>query len=360
MTPKERAHTTLERREPDRVPIFEAWMASIIIEKVLGRPFEGIHDIIDFHKKLEIDFVPIDFGSPRGWEPQFLDEKVFMDEWGRKWQYQEGSLWNVFGFYVDGTIKTPEKYDEFEFPDPLAPGRLDSFETALKKIGDEYAVMGVISQGVFERATTMVGLKDFIVYMYEKPSFAKEVLKRHYEFSLEIGKLFLDAGAEFILVGSDVADNHGPLIPPKMYEEFVHPLSKDLIQSLKKRGAKVIRHTDGNLKPIMNYILDMGADGLHPIQPEAGMDIIDFKKEYGDRISVVGGVDVAGLLPFASEEEVEKTLKYIIKNVSPGGGHVLASTNSLHSFVPDIDVFVRNVQKYIDTAHRYGSYPIQI
>ena len=109
----------------------------------------------------------------------------------------------------------------------------------------------------------------------------------------------------------------------------------------------------------MNFILDLGIDGLHPIQPEAGMDIAELKRTYGDRLSLVGGVDVAKLLPFASEDEVEKEVIDVIRKVSPGGGHVLASTNSLHSFVPDIDKFVKNVLRYVETAHKYGVYPIK-
>jgi len=359
MVPKERARTALEHREPDRVPIFEPWMHTIIIEKILHRPFAGVNDMIDCYKKLEIDFVPISFGAPKGWKPKFLDDKVFVDEWGRKWRYQKGAIWDMFGFYIEGTINTPEKFDEFEFPDPLAPGRIDDLEIALKAVGNEYAVMGAVDQGIFERAETMVGLEKLLLYMYEKPSFVRKVLEEHYKFSLELGKRCLDAGAEFILIGDDIADNHGPFMPPKLYEQFVHPYSKSLVQSLKKRGAKVIRHTDGNLKPIMNYILDLGIDGLHPIQPEAGMDITELKRTYGDRLTLVGGVDVAKLLPFASEDEVEKEVIDVIRKVSPGGGHILASTNSLHSFVPDIDKFVKNVLRYVETAHKYGVYPIK-
>ena len=168
----------------------------------------------------------------------------------------------------------------------------DAFETALESIGEEYAVTGTIDEGVFQRAALMTGLKEFLISLYEKPSFARELLKKHYEFALEMGKCFLDAGAEFILVGDDIADNHGPLLSPKLYEEFVYPHHKALVHSLKKRGAKVIWDTDGNVMPILNYLLDMGIDGLHPIEPTGGMNIVELQRKYRDRLCVVGGVDV--------------------------------------------------------------------
>ena len=67
---------------------------------------------------------------------------------------------------------------------------------------------------------------------------------------------------------------------------------------------------------------------------------------------------MAKLLPLASEDEVEKEVIEVIRKVSPGGGHILASTNSLNSFVPGIDKFVKNVLRYVETAHKYGVYPI--
>lgn len=365
MTPRERAHVVLEHKEPDRIPLLEAWMSDRIIEKVLRRPYTGINDTVDFYKQLEIDFACISFGPPRDWERTFLDERAFLDEWGRKWQYTREDMKAgtgsgiVLGMYIDGTIKTPQQFDEYEFPRADASGRMEAFETALKLIGDQYAVTGTIDEGVFQRAALMTGLKEFLIYLYEKPSFARKLLKKHYEFALDIGKRFLEAGAEFILVGDDIADNHGPLLAPKLYEEFVYPYHKALVHSLKKRGAKVIWDTDGNIMPILNHFLNMGIDGLHPIEPTAGMNIVELQRKYKTRLCVVGGVDVVKLLPFGSENDVEHAVLSLIEDASSGGGLILGSTNSLHTSVPDADKFVRNVLKYVDTAHKFGVYPIK-
>lgn len=204
----------------------------------------------------------------------------------------------------------------------------------------------------------MTGLKEFLIYLYENPRFARELLKKHYEFALEMGKCFLDAGAEFILVGDDIADNHGPLLSPKLYEEFVYPYHKALVQSLKKRGAKVIWDTDGNVMPILHQLMDMEIDGLHPIEPTAGMNIVELHRKYRDRLCVVGGVDVVKLLPFGTEDDVRTAVVSLVKEASSGGGLILGSTNSLHTSVPDLDKFVRNVLKYVETAHEFGVYPI--
>ena len=358
MTSKERAYVALDRKEPDKVPLFEAWMDTLVVERIINRPVKGVHDLIDFYRTLGIDFVVI---PPAGLNAKRVGD-TFIDEFGLKWQVREGQgivgQFTGFGFYIEGMLKSPEKFDEFEFPNPLAPGRIDDFKTALKAIGNDYAVTGAVELAIFERAALQVGLRDFLRCMYKAPSFANGVLKGNYEYSLELGKSLLDAGAEFILIGDDIADNHGPMMSVKLFKEFIHPYYKNLVGSLKKRGAKVIFHSDGNLLPIIDDILDWGIDGLHPIDPGA-MDIFQFKREYGSKVTVVGGVDMAKLLPFGSEEDVERAVKEVISRVSPGGGHILASSNSLHSYVPDMDKYVKNILRYVNTAHKFRNYPIR-
>jgi hypothetical protein len=74
---------------------------------------------------------------------------------------------------------------------------------------------------------------------------------------------------------------------------------------------------------------------------------------------VAGGVDVVSLLPLGSEEDVEKAVVKVIKEAGSGGGLIFGTTNSIHSSVPDLDKFARNVLKYVETAHKFGVYPIR-
>jgi uroporphyrinogen decarboxylase len=352
-TPKERAYAALERREPERIPLFEAWVDPVIVEKVVGCPVRGVREIIDFYTKLELDFVPI----PPANSPNRHMGEVILDEWGIKWQPRGEGRLSELGFYIDGTLKTSEDFDNFEFPNPLAPSRLEAFAHAVKEVGDEYAVTAVIDQPVFERAALQVGMANFLRCMYTDPTFVKNVLNKNYQYNLELAKAYLDAGAEFFIIADDIADNHGPLMSPSLYKNFLDLYYRNLVGTLKKRGAKVLFHSDGYLTPIIGYILDWGIDGLHPFQTGV-MDISRFKKEYGDRMAVVGGVDVGKLLPLGTQEEVEESVLDVIKKVGPGGGFVLGSSNSLHSYIPDLEKYVKNILKYIDTAHRFGIYPI--
>jgi uroporphyrinogen decarboxylase len=114
-----------------------------------------------------------------------------------------------------------------------------------------------------------------------------------------------------------------------------------------------IKHTDGCLWPILDDIVGAGIDALDPLEPIAGMDIGRVKALYGDRIAVVGNVDCGELLCRGTTDEVVAAVKETIAKASPGGGHVLASSNSIHPAVNP-----QNYRAMVEAAREFGRYPI--
>jgi uroporphyrinogen decarboxylase len=112
-----------------------------------------------------------------------------------------------------------------------------------------------------------------------------------------------------------------------------------------------LRHSDGNLYPILEDLVNLGIDGLHPIEPKV-MDLAYVKKRYGDKIFLRGNVDCAYVLPFGSEEDVRRDVRRCIDAAARGGGFILADSNSLHS-----NVKTENILVMIDEARKYGGYP---
>jgi uroporphyrinogen decarboxylase len=129
------------------------------------------------------------------------------------------------------------------------------------------------------------------------------------------------------------------------------------MQGYKELGLYVIKHTDGNLWPIIDMIVDSGIDCLDPIDPQAGMDIADVKAKYGDRIALKGNVDCAQLMTFgAPEETVEATKEALRKGMraadgSVSGGFICSSSNSIHSGVKP-----ENYLALMRAIREYGCY----
>jgi uroporphyrinogen decarboxylase len=152
----------------------------------------------------------------------------------------------------------------------------------------------------------------------------------------------------------DMAGKEGPYLNPKLYYEFVLPNLKKLSEAIHGMGGKIFVHSDGNLKPILDGLVDAGIDALHSIDPSAGMDIGEVKKRYGHRLCLCGKVDCAWTLVNASPGEVAKETRNCIKRASPGGGNILCSSNVIHTAVP-----LENALALIETGKRYGRYPIE-
>ncbi|MFO8082137.1 MAG: uroporphyrinogen decarboxylase family protein, partial [Armatimonadota bacterium] len=105
--------------------------------------------------------------------------------------------------------------------------------------------------------------------------------------------------------------------------------------------------------PILESMVDAGIDAIDPLEPIAHMDIGEVKEAYGDRIALCGNVDCGELLSRGTPEQVVAAVKETIAKASPGGGHILASSNSIHPAVKP-----ENYRAMIDTAKEFGQYPL--
>jgi uroporphyrinogen decarboxylase len=104
--------------------------------------------------------------------------------------------------------------------------------------------------------------------------------------------------------------------------------------------------------PYLDDLVGLGIAGLHPLEKGA-MDIRAVKRDYGDRICLLGNVDL-NLLGMATPDEVDREVRELIRDVGPGGGYIVTSGNSLAGYL-----LPENVVALAEAAQRYGRYPIQ-
>ncbi len=365
---RERILTAIELREPDMVPITDLALDPPIVEQITGTKLEGfsfsggsrgkdgwvnskreISALVKACRKLDFDAINIeDYQlTSKNFSPQFIDQDTFIDEWGRvmKARSDTKTTW-----WVGGTVTDPEDLASWKPPEPTEPGRMDIFEQAIKEANGEMAVMGYVHIGFHFAWQVRGGLDKFIKDLYLNPNFARKLLDKVFDVSFELAKLMMDAGADILAIGDDYADTHGPLLGPKLFREFELPYLKTVCNEAKKRGIPVWKHSDGNLYPIIEDLIDAGISGLHPIEPPV-MDIGDVKERFGDRIFIAGNVDCRHVLPYGSEEDVRKDVHRCIDAAAKGGGYILTSSNSLHS-----NVKVENIFAMVDEARKYGKY----
>jgi uroporphyrinogen decarboxylase len=364
---KERALKALNIEEPDTVPITEMDIDVPHIETLTGKTFSGqvslqtavsadrrmeeikVEIKTECYRKLKFDVITCDLSAPDGWASVKNPDGTIVDEWGRVLIYDSRcKSW----FPYRSVFQTPEDFDRFAFPDPHAPGRTFGLEYMKKIVKDEMAVAAFI-RDPFAHAWEMFTPINFVKWMYAKPQLIQKAIEKLTDFNVEIIKQLADIGVDFIISGGDYCEKMGPMVPVKYFREVIFPNLKKQVEVANKRGLKIIKHTDGNVNMLLDDLASI-VDGLHSLDPSAGVDIGEVKAKYGDKLVLMGNVSVDSLAK-KSRKEVVKETKECIRKASPGGGHFLCSSNSWYT-----DAKLENCLAMVETGRKYGKYPINI
>jgi len=151
----------------------------------------------------------------------------------------------------------------------------------------------------------------------------------------------------------DLAFKTGLLVSPEVFRQHLFPWMKRIGQTCAERNMPFLYHSDGRLDDVMEDLLDCGIDALHPIEPQA-MDIRKLKKDYGHRLCLIGNLDLEYTLTRGTPGEVAEQTRALIRDIGPGGGYCVGSSNSIPSYVP-----VENYRAMVETTLTCGSYPLK-
>ncbi len=135
-----------------------------------------------------------------------------------------------------------------------------------------------------------------------------------------------EAGLDVALLCSDYCYNSGPFLSPAMFDEFITPYLAMICKAGREDGMYMIKHTDGNIMPILHSLADAGPHALHSIDPMAGVDIREVKRLVGHQVALCGNVHCAALQT-GTDEEVIASAEYCLKYGGEGGGYIFATSN---------------------------------
>ena len=344
MNSRDRVFAALERKEPDRVPMLEWSIDSKVMDAIYPEC-----SYFDFLDKIGMDAVSLGFeytlsGHQRNVQPGYK----FKDKWGVTRIYTGEAI----AYPIEGIIESEEDLKSYIPPDPEDPDVLGPFPDLVQRFKGEKAIIWE-NRDVMSNPRYLRGTENLFLDYIENPKFAHEITEMAFSYEIEVVKKAVKAGAEIVMFGDDYAYNCGPLISPKHFREFVLPGLKKMVTLVHEMGALCIKHSDGNLMKILDMIIETGIDGINPIDPIAGMNIQKIKKMYGNRVCIIGNIDCGDLLTNGTPEQVIKAVKRCIKTASPGGGHILSSSNSIHSGVKP-----ENFLAMVEAAKKYGKYPV--
>jgi uroporphyrinogen decarboxylase len=344
MTSLERVMAAFRREVPDRVPIFEAMIDPHVVDGIL--PGGSYADLLDL---LDIDCAVTPTPS-RMYNLELVREddgiRVYRSEWGEL----RASTGEMVTIPIEYPIKTRADWESYQIPDFARPGRLDNLDGLVARFNGRRAI-GCHLHDSFTYPSYLFGMSELFMNLVAEPEWTKEVIAACTEHCVGLTELAVKAGADFIMFGDDVGGSTGPMMSPKHYEEFFLPGLAAVVAKAHEHGAMVLKHTDGNVTKLLPMFVEIGIDAFHPSDPSSGMDIVEVKRTFGDRLTVCGGVDTGAPLSDWSVPELVAEVRKRIRELAPGGGWMIASSNSIHSGVRP-----ENFQAQELATRVYGTY----
>ena len=149
---------------------------------------------------------------------------------------------------------------------------------------------------------------------------------------------------------TDYCFNTGPFLSPSQFSEFVTPYLARLIAGYRAMGFYTIKHTDGNIMPMIDQLVECGPHALHSLDPQAGVDIAEVKDRYGHQVCLIGNVN-CGLMQTGTPEEVVSSARYALRHGMPGGGYIFSTSNCVYPGMP-----LDRYELMLDVWRREGDY----
>jgi uroporphyrinogen decarboxylase len=341
MNSAERVRIALKRGQPDRVPVLEF----VVDEKVARVAVPGCRDPADCMDRLDMDGVGC--GAHFATVSTSADGS-YIDEWGVTYKANTEAVAHP----IRGPIRSLADARAYQPPDPDAPHRLGKLPELVERYKGRRAIC-FHHRAAFMWSAYLMGIDAILMNFLAEPELVELVMDKVLACNMRIVERAIRAGAEVIILGDDYASNKGPMMSPAVFAHFILPRLKRMVDMIHEEGALAIKHSDGNLDPILEMIVSVGPDGLNPIEPVAGMDLKTIKQRVGDQVCLVGNIDCAHLLPHGTPEQVRQAVRQAIADAAPGGGFILSSSNSIHSSCDP-----RNFVAMVRACHEFGVQPV--
>lgn len=379
LTSRQRVITALSHEEPDRVP-FDctfSYMGYRRLEEYLGcgtdpavkpgGPFLSVNLPLDIVNELQVDLYYVGMGVSNSATLFEYGMDTYWDEWGIPFRKIENPSGYHYEFYHPPLAKAEIRdLDQYPWPDPSDPARVDGLGKRVHDLHENtaLALVGKFNNPIFEQAFMLRGMQQLFMDFSIQPDFVEALMDRLTDIAIGFIEAGLHACGKDLdilrLAGDDMGHQRSTLVSPAMFRRVIKPRFERLYKSAKELlllynpDGKLMAHSDGDVYPLIEDYIGMGLDVLNPVQPYvAEMEHEKLKREFGDRLSFHGGIDIQHVMPFGTQEEVHLEVIKTMKALGPGGGYILAPTHYLQPDVPP-----ENVLALRDAVMNYGKYPL--
>lgn len=364
----ERVKKTINRMEPDRIPICDFYWAEFLDR---WRREKKLSEDTNIYYYYDMDLMVI---SPNMDPRKKSCEIIEKGEDYTTWKSGFGATLKKYDYapmasYLDFSIKSADEYERFEFDDPDDSERYQNtrqdiisgdgftpqpaFREAVSEARKKICIFGSICGG-HEALWRMRGPEGVYMDLALYPEKVKKFVNRIGNFMIEIGKRQMEfKGVHGLFIWGDVAYKNGMFFSPKIWKEIFYPVIKRICMELHEAGALLVYHGCGDSRAILDGLVEAGIDAYQPLEVKAGMDVLELKEKYGNSIAFMGNIDAKNILP-GPKEDLKRDFLHKLK-AAVGGGYIPSSDHSVHS-----DISASNYDYFISLLKNYGKYPLDI
>ncbi len=378
-TPRARVHMALRHQQPDRTPVDflaapEIWQR--LVERLgIDAPTPGEESYFDpaweaVLRHFDVDCRVVSYDQFYSPPDSVLRPGARVDWWNalsrstpnRMWRQAlpDGTSYDLWG-HVIRIIENPTgAYEEYAvwpladaasvddlkgyaWPDPdwwdFAP--LPDLLRSMDDGGEKHIRFRIGS--VFEVGWQLRGLQEMLMDLVLQPEIPKYIMERLTDVYVENTRRVLELAGDridMVYFYDDVATQNGLMISEAMWREFIQPCHARLIEVAQRHNVPVMYHCDGAIYPLIDALIEMGVQVLNPVQADAaGMEPERLKREFGDRLSFHGGIDIIKTLPRGTPDDVRAEVRERVRVLGRDGGYIMASSHHIQSDTPLENVF---------------------
>ena len=330
MTHRERFFATIAHQPVDRPASWLGLPVPDAQQDLLG--YFNVNSVDELKIKLDDDIYPIEV--PYNYPPSNHIACAFKFAKSAHDDRPDERTLTAPGFFED--YDDPADVEKFPWPDPALYLDVVESRRLAKEANPEYIRMGVMWSAHFQDACSAFGMEKALMVMLLNPEMFQAVIDRITDFYLKANGLFYEATKGYldaVLIGNDFGSQYGLMVDPDSLRNYVFPGTKKIIDQAKSYGLKVIHHSCGSIFPVIEDLVNLGADVIHPTQALAqDMDAVTLKENFEGKAVFCGGVDAQHLLVNGTPEMVTRKVKEL-KQLFPTG---LIISPSHEAILPDI------------------------
>jgi uroporphyrinogen decarboxylase len=290
--PRDRVIDVIEHRRPDRVPLY-GWVRANL-EAPIRQAFGSVEAFEDHY---EFDYAHL-FGGPNPYD---------------------GDRLTALRRSADGPLRPDHLLD---LP-PGDPHDLAAYQGIVdgvrhhKQERDRFVY--VQTPGIFECLNGVFGIEEHLGYLLLYERELHEIYRRQAAWNQAFAHHCLDLGVDMVHVSDDWGGQQGLLFSPALWQRLIYPYHQSTCRSVKDRGAYLSFHSDGNIRAVLDGVVELGFDVVHPFQESAGMDLAEYRRRYWGTFVVMGGLDVQTTIGFGRLEVLQQEIERVLRQFADGG-----------------------------------------